>query len=145
MSEDPFLEKTEDEKGSFVELTIKGGQYQSHVITVRKPTREEVESELAACIPTVVGAQASLERAIKEQKASAQPAPAGNYGKPTGADTPSSATDLPFADSGTNTSSESKVPTCKHGARTLVEYKGQSGWICSKPKGDPDRCATVPA
>lgn len=144
MSEDPFLEETEDANGSFVELTIKGGQYQSHVVTVRKPSLDEVEAQLPDAIKTVVGAQASLERAIKEQRDQAEPAKPGNYGKPSGADNATN-TDLPFADSGTNTSSESKAPTCKHGARQLVEYKGQSGWICSKPKGDPDRCATVPA
>lgn len=145
MSDDPFLEKTEDTNGSFVELKIKGGQYQSHVVTVRKPTLDEVEEQLPSAIKAVVGAQASLETAIKEQRAATQPAAPGSYGKPQGADTPSSATDLPFADAGTNSSTESKAPTCKHGPRTLVEYKGQSGWICSKPKGDPERCATVAA
>jgi hypothetical protein len=91
--EDPFLDKTEDTNGSFIELTVKGGQYQSHVVTVRKPTLAEVEEQLASAIRTVVGAQASLEKAIRENK----PAPtAGTYGKPVGADTPSD-NSLPFA------------------------------------------------
>lgn len=144
MSEDPFDETTEDKDGSFVELTIKGGTYQSHVITVRKPSLADIEAQLPDAIKVVIGAQASLELAIKEQKAKADPPKPGTYGKPAGADTRKSETDLPFADSGTSTT-ESKVPTCTHGPRQLIEYKGQSGWVCSKPKGDPERCASVPA
>lgn len=139
--EDPFLDKTEDINGSFVELTVKGGQYQSHVVTVRKPTLQEVEDELALAIKTVVGAQASLEKAIRENK----PTPAaGTYGKPAGADTPVT-TDLPFANPDSANSSETEAPTCLHGPREFVTYKGQSAWICSKPKKDPERCPTVPA
>lgn len=142
MSEDPFLENTEGPDGSFVELTIKGGQYQSHVVTVRKATLDQVEAQLPDAIKAVVGAQASLELAIKEQKSQPDVPKPGSYGKPVGADQ-SSNTDIPFADS--VGADQAKAVTCKHGDMTLLTYNGQSGWVCVKPKGDPERCASIPA
>jgi len=143
MSEDPFADTTEEPDGSFLEVTIKGGAYQSHVITARKPNFEELEKALAGLIKTVVGAQASLESAIKASKDFGEAIKSEQYGKPKGAST-SVNTDIPFANSGSSSKSASKAPTCIHGPRELVEYKGQSGWICVKPKGDPERCVTVP-
>lgn len=144
MSDDPLLDKTEDDKGSFVEITVKAGMYQSHVATVRKPTLAEVEAEMPGVIKAVVGAQASLERAVNEAKAQAEPAKPGNYGKPSGANTPASDSSLPFADS-TTSSTESKVPSCTHGTRKASLYQGKTYYACASdlPKGDPGRCEVV--
>lgn len=144
--EDPFAEDaktTETGDGSFTEITVKAGMYQSHILTVRRPTLAEVEQELAATIKATVGAQASLERAVNEEKGKPSPSAPGNYGKPSGA-SESTNTELPFASSGVNETSDSKGQTCKHGARQFVEYGGRKAWICAeKPKGDPERCETV--
>jgi hypothetical protein len=143
--EDPFATTPNvAPDGSYVEITVKGGAYASHTVTSRRPTLDEVEVELAKAIKVSVEAQASLERAIEVKKSEDKPAAPGNFGKPAGADTPKN-TDLPFANTGSSNEAESKAPTCVHGPRTLVTYKGQSGWVCSLPKGTEGRCDTVPA
>jgi hypothetical protein len=137
--ENPFDETTEDADGSFVQITIKGGPYNSHEVTLRRPTLELIEKDMPEAIKTVVGAQKSLETAIKaEATKPATPAP-GSYGKPSGASNTGSS-DLPFADT-----TESKDRTCQHGTRKASLYQGKTYYACASdlPKGDPGRCEVV--
>lgn len=137
--EDPFAEKIESPDGSFVQITIKGGSYNNHEVTIRRPSIAEVEAAMPEAIKVVVGAQKSLEAAIKaESDKPAAPAP-GTYGKPSGADT-STGGNLPFADA-----VEADTPMCKHGTRKASLYQGKTYYACASdlPKGDPDRCEVV--
>lgn len=136
---DPFLDSTQSQDGGFVEITIAGGPYQSRKVVSRRPTLAQVEEELALAIKAVAGAGASLDRAVKEAETN-QPAAPGQHGRPATANTPNTS-DLPFASS---TAEEAPNPSvCAHGDRTLYQAQGKKGWVCSLPKDNPARCATI--
>lgn len=148
MSEtDPFADESEQE-GTSVEVTLKAGSgYDAPWIRLKGSTPAEVltlmDKSLIDLMTETASAGLALQRTYTAKQKGVS-APAGQYGKPAGADKKTDV-DLPFADSGVNESSDSKTPTCSHGPRKLVTYKGQSGWVCELPKGTEGRCDTVPA
>lgn len=151
MSEDPFVETG---PRGLVSVTLKAGQYEAPWIVAQPDTIENTlrnifgyelkqgESPLVALMAQAASAQAAFMRTYVKAK-EGKPAEPSTYGKPDGADK-STATDLPFADSGVGDTSSSKARTCQHGDRIRAEHNGKVGWLCAtKPKGDPERCATV--
>lgn len=163
MSENPF---DKEETGDMVKelfrglvsVTLKAGPYESPWIVLQPDTPEnqlkifgyelkEGEQPLVALMKQTAEAQASFTR-IYDQAKGSQPSARGQYGKPAGAnDKPGNSSDLPWGGDtgGSAPAKDEPLPDnkCKHGDRTQISYKGQTGWVCPKPKDSPDRCPSI--
>lgn len=148
----PFDESEAPAK-DLVRVTLKADKgYDAPWITVDGSTPAEILGKFDDSLVKLMQEAAKAASSFKRFWEAAQrdvPSQPGQYGKPQGANTPANG-DLPFADSNNPpTSAPSTAPAelpdnkCKHGDRSLVKYKGQSGWVCPQPKDSTDRCATV--
>lgn len=149
MAENVF-DETPEADGS-VSLTLKaGGKHGVPWLVLRYESPSVLLSVLKGEGPEIAEImQLSSDMAISFdklfEKTMANPTPPSRtVGKPKGADKPSN-DELPFANAKApeEASAEAAAPTCDHGGMQLVKAGGKTGYICSKPKGDPERCATV--
>lgn len=142
MSDNPF-DETEAPDKDLVRVTLKADKgYDAPWITVDGSTPSEIlgkfDDSLVKLMEEAAKAAASFKRFWDAAQRN-QPSQPGHYGRPSGAEVPSG-NELPFADSKDEPVPDNK---CKHGDRTLINYKGQSGWVCPQPKDSTDRCPTI--